>query len=107
MKISSESRELAVFLSIIVLITLIFSFVMFGITGLRVALGVIAVSLPFYLMLNKIDITQGEKVVFSILLGITIFPSFVYLLGFLVSFRIAILIVFILLMCIASLFNFF
>ena len=93
---SNESRELIVFLSIALVIVLIFSFVLFGITGARVVLGVIFISLPFYLILNKFELAESEKYVFSALLALTIFPSLVYLLGLIISFRIAIVIIFVL-----------
>ena len=74
---------------------MIFSFVLFGITGVRVVLGIIFVSLPFYLILGNFELAEGEKHVFSILLGITIFPSLAYLFGLVISFRIAIAVSFI------------
>lgn len=77
------------------LAVLIFSFVLFGIAGARVVFGLLIASLPFYLILGSFNIAQGEKIVFSILLGLTLFPSLAYLLGFMVSFRIAIAIAFI------------
>ncbi len=67
---------------------------LFGITGIRIVIGVIFVSLPFYLILNNFQLAEDEKSVFSVLLGLTIFPSLVYILGLLISFRIAIIIVF-------------
>lgn len=85
-----ESRELAIFSSIILLIILIFSYVLFGITGVRIAFGIVLMSLPFYLILDSFELVGGEKFVFSALFGLTIFPSLVYLLGIVVSFRIAI-----------------
>ena len=72
----------------------IFSFVMFGITGIRVVFGIILLSSPFYVMLGSLKLTEGEKYVFSVLLGLTIFPSLVYLLGLVISFKIAIFAVF-------------
>ena len=64
----------------------------------RIVLGIIFVSLPFYFMLNNFDLEHGEKFVFSLVLGITIFPSLVYALGFILSFRISIVVVFIFLL---------
>ena len=95
MKLSNESKEFIVFLSIAVLIVLIFSFVLFGMTGARVVLGVIFISLPFYLILNNFELAESEKFVFAVLLGLTIFPSLVYLLGLVVPFRISILLSFV------------
>ena len=98
--LNKELRELAIFASIVLLIALIFSYILFGITGIRVALGIIFISLPFYLVLNNFELAEGEKLVFSILLGLTIFPSLAYLLGLVVPFRIAIASVFVLLIAI-------
>ena len=100
MKLNKEFAELAVFSSIMLLIALVFSYILFGITGIRVALGIIFISLPFYLVLNNFELAEGEKLVFSILLGLTIFPSLAYLLGLVVPFRIAIASVFVLLIAI-------
>ena len=97
MKLSNDSKELIVFLSIIAVVIAIFSFALFGITGVRVFIGIIFMSLPFYLLLDNFKITPGEKFVFSIILGITILPSLAFLLGFVISFRLAILAVFIVL----------
>ena len=91
MKIKSdEFKEFIIFFSIALLIALVFLFILFGMTGARVVLGIIFVSLLFYLILNRFEIEAGEKYVFSILLGLTLFPSLVYLLGLVISFRIAI-----------------
>ena len=87
---SSEFREFIIFFSVVVLAALVFLFILFGMTGARVVLGIILISLPFYLILNGFDIGEGEKFIFSILLGLTIFPSLVYILGLVISFRIAI-----------------
>lgn len=99
--LKAEEKELIAFASIIVLAALIFSFVLFGIAGARVVLGIVLVSLPFYLILNSFKLAEGDKTVFSILLGLTLFSSFVYILGRLISFRISIIIIFILLLLIA------
>jgi len=90
-----------IFLSIFGIIVLIFSFVVFGITGIRISIGIFLISLPFYLILNNFKIENDEKIVFSLLLGLTLFSSLVYLLGLLISFRLSIAIVFILLIVIA------
>lgn len=92
---NQELKELIAFLSVILLTSLIFSFALFGIRGARVVLGVIFISMPFYLILNNFQLDKGEKFVFSILLGLTIFPSLAYLLGLFVPFRIAIAVVFV------------
>ncbi|MBI2658463.1 hypothetical protein HYX08_07260 [Candidatus Woesearchaeota archaeon] len=101
MKISNGQKEIAAFSSIILLACLIFSFVLFGIAGVRVVFGIVLVSLPFYLILNNFEFNESEKFVFSILLGLTVFPLLAYLLGFITSFKWAIAITFVLLMAAA------
>ena len=85
-----ELKEIAVFLSIALLITLVFSFMLFRATGIRVVLGIVFVSFPCYAVLNNFKLAEAEKFIFSIMLGLTIFPSLAYLLGLLMSFKIAI-----------------
>jgi len=79
----------------------------FGLAGLRVFFGIILATIPFYIFFNTFDLTEGEKSVLSIISGLTLFPSFVYLLGFFVPFRIAIGIVFVLLTGIAVVLGYF
>lgn len=90
----NESKEFMVFLSIIALAILAFSFILFGLAGIRVVFDIIIISFPFYLILNNFGLEQGEKFIFSLLLGLTIFSSLAYILGFLISFKISIFIVF-------------
>lgn len=105
MKLNNDSKELLVFLAIIAVIIGIFLAFYFGLTGLKVFIGIIMASLPFYVFLNSFKLAEGEKFVLSIILGITLFPSFAYLLGFLVSFRMSIAIVFILLTAVSIFWN--
>jgi len=91
---STEFKDFAILLSVSLLIILSFSFFFFGIAGVRVALGIVLVTVPFYLILNNFELEEGEKVVFSVLLGLTILPSFAYLLGFLISFRLSMAVIF-------------
>ena len=72
------------------------SFAILGFTGLRTVLGIIIVIfLPFYLILDNLSIDQGEKVLFSFFISITVFPSLVYWLGFIVPFKMSIFVIFI------------
>lgn len=103
MELKIQDRGFAVFLLVCLAMILAFSFLLFGVAGLRVALGIIFVSLPFYLIMNNFELGEGEKFVLSFIFGVTIFPSLVYALGFLISFRISIFIVFIFLMMAAIL----
>ncbi len=90
------NKELAI--GILVLI-LLFSFILFGFTGVKVIGGAILLFfLPFYLILDNFDIELWEKIVFSFFIGIGIFPTFVYYLGIVFnSIRIAIVVTFVLL----------
>lgn len=95
MEIKIKNKEFAAFLLVCIFTILLFSFFLFGMAGARVFLGILFVSLPFYVILNNFGLDEGEKIVLSIVFGITIFPSLVYTLGLLVSFRVSILIVFV------------
>lgn len=103
MEIKIKDKEFAIFLVICLSVILLFSFIVFGMAGLRVALGILFASLPFYFILNNFALGQGEKFVLSFLSGLTIFPSLAYLLGLLVSFRMSIFIIFIFLIAVAIL----
>ena len=105
MKIIDEKKELLAFILIAGLAIFIFSFYLFGMTGVRVVLGILMGSLPFYIFLNATNLEESEKIVFALLLGLTLFPSLVFLLGFLVSFRMSIFVIFILLAIAAFLFS--
>jgi hypothetical protein len=96
-------KEIWIYSLIIVFVVAIVSLIFFGFTGLRVSLGIFLISLPFYFILNNFDLEQSEKIVFSILLGVTLFSSFVYLLGFVISFRISTAVIFIILILVAIL----
>ena len=91
---NNDLKELIIFSSFILLAMPIFSFVLFDVTGVRVVLGVIFISAPFYFMLNNFGLNEGEKFVFSALLGLTVFPSLAYILGLVMPFRIAIAVAF-------------
>ena len=103
MEFKIKDKGFVAFLLVCLLTISIFSFVLFGMTGLRVFLGIILFSLPIYFIIDKFDLSYGEKFVFSFILGITVFPSLVYVLGLLIPFRISIFIVFVFLMIVAVL----
>ena len=97
MKLNNESKELLAFSAIIAAIIGIFSAFYFGLAGLKVFIGIIMMSLPFYIFLNTFNLAEGEKLILSLILGITLFPSFAYLLGFFMPFRMSIAAVFVVL----------
>jgi len=92
LNLNNELKTRLVFISLMILVILIFSFAIFGMAGARVFIGIILITMPFFLFLNNFDMAEGEKYVFSILLGVTIFPSLTYILGLLMSFRISMVI---------------
>lgn len=87
-------KDTYIFVLILALIITISSYALFGITGARVVLGILFMSIPFYILLINFELAEGEKFVFSLLFGLTLFPSLVYLLGLIISFRIAIIVSF-------------
>ena len=82
---------------------MLFFTLIFGLTGLKVIIGVaFLLFLPIYLILNNFDLKTEEKIIFSIFLGLGIYSSFVYILGLLFnSIKIAMIVTFILLLLIA------
>lgn len=105
MNIKNETKELVIFVLIMLLAATTFSYVLFGTTGIRVVAGIVFISLPFYIFFNNFELGEGEKFVFSILLGLTLFPSLVYLFGLAISFRLAIAVAFIVFIGIAIMLN--
>lgn len=99
------SKELLAFTLLVTAIIIAFAHYLFGVTGIRVVFGIIFISIPFYIMLSKLELPDGERFVFSLLLGLTLFSSFVYLLGLVISFRMSIIIVFIVLIISAIIFR--
>ncbi len=78
-----------------------FAYYLFEMTGIWIVIGIVLMALPFYIMLNNFQLNDGEKFVFSIILGLTIFPALVYLTGFLISFKISIIMIFAILLILA------
>jgi len=81
------------------ILIILFSLLLFGITGLRVVAGVFLLFLlPFYLILDNFELSFIEKILFSFFIGLGIFPSIVYGLALAInSIRLAIVIAFVLL----------
>ena len=100
---TSEGRELIAYLLMGIVIVLAFSYFVFGITGARVMMGIGLITVPFYMILNNFSIDEGEKIVFSFLMGFTLFSSLAYLFGLVISFRLGILLAFIILAALAFL----
>lgn len=82
--------------SVIIILVGLFFYNILDLTGLRSVIGFIAlIVVPTYFILDSFDLSLGEKSVFSFFIGIGIFPSFVYLLGLVMSLKIAILLTFV------------
>ena len=94
----SEHKELLSYFLVSLGITIIFAYALFVIAGIRILFGILFVSFPLYLILDNFDLNDGEKIVFALLLGITVFPSLAYALGLFISFKISIIIIFLLLL---------
>lgn len=92
------TKDLLIFASVVLLILVIFSATLFGMTGVRFIIGLIMMWLPFYFILCNFKLSLGEKFVFSLLLGITVSPTIAFALGFVMPFTIAIFVVFFILM---------
>lgn len=92
------------FISILVVVILVFFYFVLGISGMLTALGIILfLIVPTYLILNNFELEQDEKMIFSFFIGVGIFPSATYWLGMVISFRIAIIVVFITFLIVAYL----
>jgi hypothetical protein len=96
-------KENSSVLTLSIIIPAIFLTWLFGVTGLRIVLGSIFVTIPFYLILNNFGFKEGEKYVFSWLLGISLFPAFVYLISLLLSFTLSLIATFVLLILVSLL----
>jgi apolipoprotein N-acyltransferase len=81
------------------ILVLAFFLILFGITGIRTVVGIFLLfMLPIYMIINNFDFDMGEKVIFSFFIGIGLFSTLTYWLGFVVgSLKLSALIIFILL----------
>ena len=85
---------------------LIFSYLILGFSAAIALLSIILfLILPAYLILDRFELGQDEKIALSFFAGAGIFPSIAYWIGMLISFKIAVLITFAILISIAFLAN--
>jgi len=92
------------FIGIVLVVILLFLFFILGFSGMMAGLGIILLFIiPMYLILDNFELRQDEKIVFSFFLGVGIFPALVYWPATIISFRLSILITFILLLLTAYL----
>ena len=97
MEINKEQKEIWIFAAACAVVIALFLFLVFGFVGVRVFAGIILISLPFYFILSNFDLSEPEKLVFSMLLGFVLFSGLVYWLGFLLPFKFSIIAMFIIL----------
>ena len=87
------------FIIIIIVSMLLFFYFILSFSAFMAVLGIILLFIiPIYLLLEKFDLGQDEKLAFSFFLGVGIFPSITYWLGMIISFKIAIFVTFIFLL---------
>jgi len=92
------------FIGVMVVVILTFFYFILGFSGMMAVLGIILLFIiPIYFILDNFDLGQDEKLIFSFFLGVGIFPSFVYWIGLFISFRLSILISFVLLIVVGVL----
>ena len=83
------------FIGIILMVILAFFYIILGLSGMMAILGIMLFFVvPFYLMLNNLELGQDEKLILSFLIGAGLFPSLAYWLGLFISFKISIFIAF-------------
>lgn len=71
-----KNWHILLFCSVLVIL---FSFVLFGIVGLRASAGIILIYFtPLYLIFDNFSISFGEKVIFSFFIGIILVPALAY-----------------------------
>ncbi len=74
------------------------SYALLGFTGMRTVVGLaLLMVVPFYFIFSLFNCTELEKMAFSFFTGIAVVPSLVYWLGFLIPFKWAIAMVFLIL----------
>ena len=81
---------------------LLFFYFILGLSEMLSILGIILLFIaPAYFILDNFNLSQDEKIVFAFFIGVGVFPILAYWLGFLISFRIAIGISFVVLVALA------
>lgn len=81
---------------IIIAMVALFSLIFLGFSGFKVLFGMMLVLFfPFYLIMDGFNLTLPEKIFFSFFIGLGIFPTAVYWLGVLVSFKLSVAICFV------------
>jgi hypothetical protein len=92
------------FIGISVAVIVLFLYFILGLSGALSALGIILLFIvPIYFILDNFELGQDEKIVFSFFIGVGVLPAFTYWIGLFISFRLAILISFVVLIAVGIL----
>ncbi len=90
--------ESLIFIGIIIAAASLFMLKILGLSAMMSVIGIVLLLiLPMYFILDNFDLSDDEKIVFSFFLGAGVFPIFTYWIGMIISFRLAILITFLIL----------
>ena len=88
-------------IGIILIVAMAFFYYILGLGGMMSILGIFLLFIaPMYFILGNFGLEQDEKLVFSFFIGVGILPSLAYWMGLFISFKIAILASFIVLIII-------
>lgn len=94
-------KENTPFFGILVAIIAIFFYAILGAAGaLSVFVIILLFVAPSYFIMDNFNLEKDEKLVFSFFISVGIFPVFSYWLGVFISFKLAILITFVLLVAV-------
>ena len=86
-----KKNEKPFFGIVILIFTIIFFYIILGVVGSVSILAIVLFFIfPTYMFLNNFKIDADEKIILSFFIGIGIFPSMVYYLGLIISFKAAI-----------------
>lgn len=95
MKVEMEKYKV---MGIILIAAMAFFYFILGLDGMISVLGIFLLFIvPMYLILDKFDLEEDEKLVYSFFIGVGILPSLAYWAGLFISFKVAILVSFIIL----------
>ena len=88
-------------MGIILIAAMAFFYFILGLAGMVSVLGIFLLFIaPMHLILDNFELSRDEKTIFSFFIGVGILPSLAYWIGLLISFKIAILASFIVLIII-------
>lgn len=83
---------------IILIVAMAFFYFILGLDGMMSVLGIFLLFIaPMYFILGNFGLEEDEKLIFSFFIGVGILPSSAYWTGLFISFKIAILVSFVIL----------